>query len=71
MSPPEEDNDDNSIQEETTDKVLGLGMMDNSKEEEETESWRKYGKMYRAKLVLIDEEKGGNVFVLSNNCTIE
>ena len=35
------------------------------------EAWRKHGKLYRAQLVLTDEEKGGNTFVLSSNCSIE
>lgn len=33
--------------------------------------WRKHGKRYRAHLVLEDEEKGGNAFELSNDCSIE
>ena len=36
-----------------------------------TETWRKHGKAFRAQLVLMDEEKGGNTFVLSNNCAID
>jgi hypothetical protein len=36
-----------------------------------TEIWRKYGKLYRAKIIMEDEENGGNTFVLSGNCRIE
>ena len=35
------------------------------------EGWRKYGMMYRARLVLTDEEKGGSAFVLSKTCGID
>ena len=35
------------------------------------ESWRKHGKLFRATLIMTDEESGGNTFVLSNNCSIE
>jgi hypothetical protein len=35
------------------------------------EQWRKHGKLFRAKLLMQDEESGGNTFVLSNNCQIE
>jgi hypothetical protein len=35
------------------------------------EQWRKHGKIFRAKLLMKDEESGGNFFVLSNNCEIE
>ena len=35
------------------------------------EGWRKHGKLYRAKLIMEDEESGGNTFVLSNKCNIE
>jgi hypothetical protein len=38
---------------------------------ESTEAWRKHGKVFRAKLALVDEEKGGNTFVLSDNCSID
>ncbi|CAJ1957546.1 unnamed protein product [Cylindrotheca closterium] len=33
--------------------------------------WRKHGKVYRAKLIVEDEQKGGNAFVLSNQCSID
>lgn len=33
--------------------------------------WRKHGKLFRARLVLEDEDKGGNAFTLSNDCSIE
>jgi hypothetical protein len=35
------------------------------------EVWRKHGKVFRAELVVKDEEKGGNTFALSNSCSIE
>ena len=35
------------------------------------EAWRKHGKLYRANLIMEDEESGGNTFVLSSNCGIE
>jgi len=35
------------------------------------ETWRKHGKLFRAKLIMNDEESGGNTFVLTNNCSIE
>jgi 3'-phosphoadenosine 5'-phosphosulfate sulfotransferase len=35
------------------------------------EQWRKHGKLFRAKLLMRDEESGGNTFVLSSNCNIE
>ena len=35
------------------------------------QSWRKYGKLYRAQITLEDEQKGGNSFVLSNQCSID
>jgi hypothetical protein len=74
---PSQEDDDNSILDSTADEVLGLGMDDEKVEEasptsvQSSESWRKHGKMYRAELVLLDEEKGGNTFVLSNNCSID
>jgi hypothetical protein len=37
----------------------------------ESEVWRNHGKVHRAKLVLVDEEKGGNTFVLSDKCSID
>lgn len=35
------------------------------------EAWRKHGKIFRATLIMADEESGGNTFVLSNQCSIE
>jgi hypothetical protein len=35
------------------------------------EAWRRYGKLFRANLVLNDEQNGGNSFSLSDSCTIE
>jgi hypothetical protein len=35
------------------------------------EHWRSQGKIFRAKLLMKDEEMGGNFFVLSNDCDIE
>lgn len=37
----------------------------------DSEAWRKSGKAFRANLVLEDEEKGGNSFQLSKDCSIE
>jgi hypothetical protein len=36
-----------------------------------SQAWRKHGKLYRARLVLNDEDEGCNTFVLSNKCSIE
>jgi hypothetical protein len=38
---------------------------------EKEQAWRKHGKAYRAQIVLQDEQKGGNSFVLSNECSID
>jgi hypothetical protein len=35
------------------------------------EAWRKHGKIFRATLIMADEESGGNTFLLSNQCSIE
>ena len=35
------------------------------------EQWRNHGKLFRARLLMKDEEMGGNFFVLSNECDIE
>ena len=35
------------------------------------EAWRERGKLYRAKLIMKDEESGGDAFTLSNDCEIE
>lgn len=35
------------------------------------EAWREWGKLYRAKLIMKDEESGGDAFTLSNECEIE
>ena len=35
------------------------------------EVWRSHGKVFRANLVVHDEAKGGNIFTLSNNCSID
>lgn len=35
------------------------------------EHWRSQGKIFRAKLLMKDEEMGGNFFVLSNDCDIQ
>jgi hypothetical protein len=35
------------------------------------EQWRNHGKLFRARLLMKDEEMGGNFFVLSNDCDIE
>jgi hypothetical protein len=35
------------------------------------ELWRNHGKVFRAHLIVADEQKGGNIFTLSNNCSIE
>jgi hypothetical protein len=35
------------------------------------ETWRKYGKLLRANLVLNDEQNGGNSFTLNDSCTID
>lgn len=74
LAPPggleEEDDNTSSFLEETADEVL-KGFLSPSSVIRSSESWRSHGKMYRAKLVLMDEEKGGNTFVLSNHCSIE
>lgn len=38
---------------------------------ERSQTWRARGKVYRAQIVLEDEQKGGNAFVLSNQCSID
>jgi hypothetical protein len=38
---------------------------------EKEQSWRHHGKVYRAHIILQDEQKGGNAFVLSNQCSID
>jgi hypothetical protein len=35
------------------------------------EAWRERGKLYRAKLIMKDEESGGDAFTLSDDCEIE
>eukprot|EP00544_Gedaniella_sp_CCMP2646_P013634 CAMPEP_0202491878 /NCGR_PEP_ID=MMETSP1361-20130828/8797_1 /ASSEMBLY_ACC=CAM_ASM_000849 /TAXON_ID=210615 /ORGANISM="Staurosira complex sp., Strain CCMP2646" /LENGTH=501 /DNA_ID=CAMNT_0049121997 /DNA_START=123 /DNA_END=1628 /DNA_ORIENTATION=- len=35
------------------------------------EAWRERGKLYRASLIMKDEEAGGDAFTLSNECEIE
>jgi hypothetical protein len=42
-----------------------------AKSSSEAMEWRKHGKVFRAKLVLEDEDKGGNAFTLSQDCGIE
>ena len=37
----------------------------------EAMEWRKHGKLFRARLVLNDEDKDGNAFQVSNHCSIE
>ena len=39
--------------------------------EEVDKGWRTYGKMFRANIVLADESNGGNIFALSDSCSIE
>eukprot|EP00535_Pseudo-nitzschia_heimii_P008380 CAMPEP_0197189184 /NCGR_PEP_ID=MMETSP1423-20130617/19300_1 /TAXON_ID=476441 /ORGANISM="Pseudo-nitzschia heimii, Strain UNC1101" /LENGTH=479 /DNA_ID=CAMNT_0042641233 /DNA_START=410 /DNA_END=1846 /DNA_ORIENTATION=+ len=39
--------------------------------EEVDKGWRRYGKMFRANIVLADESNGGNIFALSDSCSIE
>lgn len=41
------------------------------KDGEADEAWRRHGKLFRANLVLNDEQNGGNSFSLSDSCTIE
>jgi hypothetical protein len=35
------------------------------------EAWRERGKLFRDKLIMKDEESGGNAFTLCDNCEIE
>lgn len=35
------------------------------------DAWRKYGKKFRANLILADDTNGGNSFTLSESCSIE
>jgi hypothetical protein len=42
-----------------------------AKMDDGTEAWRERGKLYRAKLIMKDEESGGDAFTLSNECEIE
>lgn len=35
------------------------------------QSWRKHGRSYRAKIIAEDEKRGGNSFILSNQCSID
>lgn len=35
------------------------------------ETWRERGKLFRDKLIMKDEESGGNAFTLCDNCEIE
>lgn len=37
----------------------------------DAEAWRERGKLFRAKIMMKDEESGGDVFTLSNQCEIE
>ena len=41
------------------------------KKDDGAEAWRDRGKLHRAKLIMKDEESGGDAFVLSDDCNIE
>jgi hypothetical protein len=40
-------------------------------DEAAVEAWRERGKLFRAKLIMDDEETGGDSFTLSHDCEIE
>jgi hypothetical protein len=40
-------------------------------DENAVEAWRERGKLFRAKLIMKDEESGGDAFTLSHDCEIE
>jgi hypothetical protein len=37
----------------------------------EVEAWRERGRLFRANLIMKDEESGGDAFTLSHDCEIE
>lgn len=43
----------------------------NKQKHDGAEAWRERGKLYRAKLIMKDEESGGDAFTLSDECEIE